>query len=63
MKPIREKLSQKGSEAERLPKERRFVARREDEWSEELRSCLGSWSASIPRPKQQKITDLRNPFP
>jgi hypothetical protein len=62
MKPTRAKLFQKGSRAVRLPKECRFVAQREDEWSEEFRSGLGSWSASIPRPKQQKITDLRNPF-
>ena len=66
-----------GSQAVRLPKECRFVAQREvlvhregrrvilepaDEWSDEFRSCLGSWSGDIPRLKQQKITELRNPF-
>ena len=78
MKRRRAKLFQNGgSQAVRLPKECRFVAEREvlvhregrrvilepaDEWSDEFRSCLGSWSGDIPRPRQQKITDLRNPF-
>jgi antitoxin VapB len=78
MKPTRAKLFQNGgSQAVRLPKDCRFIAQREvlvrregrrvilepaDEWSEEFRSCLGSWSEDIPRPKQQKITELRNPF-
>ena len=78
MKPTRAKLFQNGgSQAVRLPKECRFIAQREvlvrregrrvilepaDEWSEEFRSCLGSWPGDIPRPKQQKITELRNPF-
>ena len=66
-----------GSQAVRLPKECRFVAQREvlvrregrrvilepaDEWSKEFRSCLGSWSGDIPRPRQQKLSELRNPF-
>jgi antitoxin VapB len=78
MKPLRAKLFQNGgSQAVRLPKECRFVAQREvvvrregrrvilepsDEWSAEFRSSLGSWSGDIPRPRQQKIADLRNPF-
>ena len=78
MKPTRAKLFQNGgSQAVRLPKECRFIDQREvlvrregrrvilepaDEWSEEFRSCLGSWSGDIPRPKQQKLTELRNPF-
>jgi antitoxin VapB len=78
MKPTRAKLFQNGgSQAVRLPKECRFVAQREvlvrregrrvileptDEWSAEFRSCLGSWSGDIPRLRQQKIGDLRNPF-
>lgn len=78
MKPTRAKLFQNGgSQAVRLPKECRFVAQREvlvhregrrvilepaDEWSKAFRSVLGSWSEDIPRPKQQRITDLRNPF-
>jgi len=41
---------------------RRVILEPADEWSEEFRSCLGSWSGDIPRPKQQKITELRNPF-
>ena len=78
MKPKRAKLFQNGgSQAVRLPKECRFVAQREvlvhregrrvileptDEWSEEFRASLGSWSGDIPRPKQQELTDLPNPF-
>jgi len=78
MKATRAKLFQNGgSQAVRLPKECRFNAQRQvlvrregrrvilepvDEWSDEFRSCLGSWSGDIPRPKQQKITKLRNPF-
>jgi len=74
----RAKLFQNGgSQAVRLPKECRFVAQTEvlvhregrrvilepaDEWSEGFRSCLGSWSGQIPRPKQEKLADLRNPF-
>jgi len=78
VKPTRAKLFPNGgSQAVRLPKECRFVAQREvlvrregrrvilepvDEWSPEFRSCLGSWSGEVPRPKQQKLGDLRNPF-
>jgi antitoxin VapB len=78
MKGARAKLFQNGgSQAVRLPKECRFPAetevlvRREgravilepaDQWSEEFRSCLGAWAGDIPRPKQQEITKLRNPF-
>jgi antitoxin VapB len=78
MKPARAKLFQNGgSQAVRLPKECRFpdqrevVVRREgrrvileptDEWSDKFRACLGAWSGEIPRPKQRRIRDLRNPF-
>jgi antitoxin VapB len=78
MKPKRAKLFQNGgSQAVRLPKECRFTEQREvlvrregrrvilepaDEWSDEFRSCLGSWPHDIPRPDQQKLTDLKNPF-
>jgi antitoxin VapB len=78
MKATRAKLFQNGgSQAVRLPKECRFIAQREvlvrregrrvileptDEWSEEFRACLGSWSRDIPRPKQQRIIEVRNPF-
>lgn len=78
MKATRAKVFQNGgSQAVRLPKECRFVAQREvlvrregrrviiepvDEWSEEFRACLGSWSGDIPRLKQRKISALRNPF-
>lgn len=66
-----------GSQAVRLPKECRFLGLREvlihregkkvilepaDEWPEEFLSCLGSLSEDIPRPEQQKLGDLRNPF-
>jgi len=78
MKVTRAKLFQNGgSQAVRLPKACRFVAQREvlvrregrrvilepaDEWSAEFRSCLGSVSGDIPRPKQAKLTKLQSPF-
>jgi antitoxin VapB len=78
MKRTRARLFQNGgSQAVRLPKECRFVAQREvlvhregrrvileptDEWSDAFRACLGSWSQDIPRPKQPRILQLRNPF-
>jgi len=78
MKSSRAKLFQNGgSQAVRLPKDCRFTAgdevlvRREgrrvilepaDEWSEEFRACLGAWSEDIPRPTQQRLRDIRNPF-
>jgi hypothetical protein len=33
-----------------------------DEWSDEFRGCLGAWRGKIPRPKQQRVRDLRDPF-
>ena len=78
MKVARAKLFQNGgSQAVRLPKACRFTAQREvlvrreghrvilepaDEWSTEFRSCLGSVAGPIPRPRQAKVTQLRNPF-
>lgn len=78
MKATRAKLFQNGgSQAVRLPKACRFIAQHEvavrrdgrrvileptDEWSAAFRSCLGSVSESIPRPKQAKLGALRNPF-
>jgi antitoxin VapB len=67
-----------GSQAVRLPKECRFRAdqkevlvRREgrrvvlepvDEWSDSFRACLGGWNDVIPRPKQEPITSVEDPF-
>jgi antitoxin VapB len=78
MKPIRAKLFQNGgSQAVRLPKAYRFAAQGEvlvsregrrvilepaDEWSTGFRSCLGSITEEIPRPKQGKLDRIRNPF-
>jgi antitoxin VapB len=78
MKAARAKLFQNGgSQAVRLPKECRFanhgevLVRREgqrvileaaDEWSDEFRACLGAWPEKIPRPKQPRVRDLRDPF-
>jgi antitoxin VapB len=78
MKATRAKLFQNGgSQAVRLPKACRFVAQREvlvrregrrvilepaDEWSSEFRACLGTVADDIPRPKQTKVAQLRNPF-
>jgi len=78
MKTIRAKLFQNGgSQAVRLPKECRFteqgevLVRREgrrvileaaDEWPDKFRACLGAWPGKIPRPKQRRVRDLRDPF-
>ena len=78
MKATRAKLFQNGgSQAVRLPKACRFVSQREvlvrregrrvilepaDEWSTQFRACLGAVSDEIPRPKQAKLAQLRNPF-
>jgi antitoxin VapB len=78
MRASRAKLFQSGgSQAVRLPKECRFpgqgevLVRREgrrvileaaDEWSDEFRACLGAWRGEIPRPKQQRLRDLPDPF-
>ena len=78
MKAARAKLFQNGgSQAVRLPKECRFTAqgevlvRREgrrvileaaDEWPARFRLCLGAWPERIPRPKQRRVRDLRDPF-
>ena len=67
-----------GSQAVRLPKECRFaegegevLVRREgrsvvlepvDEWSREFRACLGAWPEEIPRPAQQPVAELPDPF-
>ncbi len=78
VKGIRAKLFQNGgSQAVRLPKAYRFGSQREvlvrregrrvilepaDEWSAEFRVCLGSVGEEIPRPKQQRLSHVRNPF-
>jgi antitoxin VapB len=78
MKPIRAKLFQNGgSQAVRLPKAYRFGSQREvlvhregrrvileaaDEWSQVFRTCLGSVAEDIPRPKQERLSRVRNPF-
>jgi virulence-associated protein VagC len=78
MKATRTKLFQNGgSQAVRLPKGCRFAARGEvlvrregrrvileaaDEWPDKFRACLGAWRGKIPRPKQQRVRDLPDPF-
>jgi len=78
MKSILLKLLNKGgSQSVRLPKGCRFTANTEitvrkegrrviiepkDEWPAKFRACLGAWHDDIPRPKQKRITDERNPF-
>jgi antitoxin VapB len=78
VKTTRAKLFQNGgSQAVRLPKECRFTAAREvlvhrqgrrvilepaDEWTPEFLACLGAWSGTIPRPRQQPLKKLRNPL-
>ena len=67
-----------GSQAVRLPKNCRFpdnqrevLVHREgnkvilepaDEWSPEFLSCLGALDEDLERPKQPRVTTLRNPF-
>lgn len=67
-----------GSQAVRLPKDCRFpegqsevLVRRQgrrvilepvDDWSPEFRACLGAWTDEIERPKQQPISDIKDPF-
>lgn len=78
MKAHRAKLFRNGgSQAVRLPKALRFSGQSEvlvrkegrrvilepvDEWSDEFLACLGAWKEDIPRPKQRRIRDFRNPF-
>ena len=78
MKTARAKLFQNGgSQAVRLPKECRFAVQGEvlvrragrrvileaaDEWSDRFQACLGAWHGKIPRPKQRRVRDLRDPF-
>jgi antitoxin VapB len=67
-----------GSQAVRLPKECRFrdgqkevLVRREgqsvilepvDEWPDKFRACLGGWHEDIPRPMQEPLLTLKDPF-
>jgi antitoxin VapB len=78
MKAIRAKLFQNGgSQAVRLPKAYRFASQREvlvhregrrvvlepaDEWSQAFRTCLGSVSEEIPRPRQERVAGIRKRF-
>lgn len=67
-----------GSQAVRLPKECRFpdeqtevLVRREgrrvilepvDSWPAGFLKCIGAWRGTIPRPRQEQIAALRDPF-
>jgi antitoxin VapB len=67
-----------GSQAVRLPKECRFRAGQKevlvhregrkvvlepiDEWSDSFRACLGRWDDVIPRPKQELLSSVEDPF-
>jgi antitoxin VapB len=78
MKKARAKLFPNGgSQAVRLPKECRFAGEREvlvhragrrvilepaDDWSDAFRSSLGSWQGEIPRPRQEKVSHIVDPF-
>jgi virulence-associated protein VagC len=41
---------------------RRVILEAADEWPDKFRACLGAWAGKIPRPKQQRVRDLRDPF-
>jgi antitoxin VapB len=78
IKTTRAKLFRNGgSQAVRLPKECRFATQGEvlvhrqgrrvileaaDEWPDRFRACLGAWTGMIPRPKQKRLRDARDPF-
>lgn len=67
-----------GSQAVRLPKACRFpddqqevvvrkvghrvVLEPVDAWPKKFLACMGAWSAEIPRPKEEPIRRLRDPF-
>jgi antitoxin VapB len=65
-----------GSQAVRLPRDcrftesevlihrqgRRVILEPVDEWPEDFLACLGAWTEDIPRPKQRKLADSRDPF-
>jgi antitoxin VapB len=67
-----------GSQAVRLPKDCRFpddqheiVVRRAghrvilepvDTWPEEFLACIGAWQDEIPRPEDEPIRKVRDPF-
>lgn len=70
-------MTQRISRRVRLPKACRFPERAEvlvrregrrvilepaDEWPDEFRACLGAWRQNIPRPRQQRVRDSRNPL-
>ena len=78
MRGARAKVFQNGgSQAVRLPKACRFPAGAEvlvcregrrvilepaDELPDAFRACLGAWREGIPRPRQRRIRDVRNPL-
>ena len=41
---------------------RRVILEPVDEWSERFKACLGAWRGEIPRPKQTRVRDFRDPF-
>jgi len=41
---------------------RRVILEPADEWSQEFRACLGSVAEDIPRPRQERLIRVRNPF-
>ena len=66
-----------GSQAVRLPRACRFEDQNEvlvhregnrvilepaDEWSDAFLACLGQWDEAIERPKQEPLSEARDPF-
>ena len=40
----------------------RVILEPADEWSDEFLACLGQWKEPIERPKQERLSKLRDPF-
>jgi antitoxin VapB len=67
-----------GSQAVRLPRDCRFpedqrevivrkvgqrvILEPVDVWPQAFIACIGAWSGDVPRPKQQSISDVEDPF-
>jgi hypothetical protein len=51
-----------GSQAVRLPEDRRLLLEPADEWSSEFVSALGGWDGDLERPRAKAISTKNDPF-